>query len=169
MALHATNVFNVEATLTKDIKTKLNALTLPSWWVGGKPTIVENTPEVQNSLPAFSIVHIPVETRNPYMGRAAEVGVFAQQAYGLLDVSCWVSRRQSDWNARLKHMRAMVYEVVVKTTSVTINDYATPASPSATTFKANVRGITVDERMDDVNPDIERTRILVRYDWIVRG
>ena len=168
--LHVTNDFNVEASINKFIKDALTTITRPSI-LPTLPTFVENMPEVKASLPAFSFVHLPAGSIDSFQGRNAELNTKAARNLGILDLSLWVSRNGVNWNAQLRVMQAMVNTVYLDSKSgVIIRDYTTtPGSPSLTNYRVVFNDLDIVIVSPDANPDIERRRILIKYEWMMRS
>lgn len=166
-ALHVTNTLNVEATLNQWIMDKLNALNKPSWLASF--TFRFDAPETAMVLPAFSVYHLPVDSRKIVQGDYVGTGKGAQSV-SLMDLSCWVSRSNINWSAQLRTMRAFVDQVFAGNSIIQLVDYLTdPANPAAVSYKVEVERVEWDTVVDDPNPDIERARALVRYRWIQRS
>lgn len=167
--VHATNTYNVEASINKYFKDALTALSRPSNIT--LPTMVENTPEVTANLPSFSFVHLPAGSLDIYMGRIAEVGTRAMRDLSILDLSAWVSRKSINWNAQLRFMQAMIETVYLDSGGgIVIKDYtSTPASPTATSYRVVFNDLDIVVVSPDPNPDIERRRCLVKYQWDMRS
>lgn len=168
--LHVTNDFNVEASINRFIKDGLTAITRPSI-LPTLPTFVENMPEVKANLPAFSFVHLPAGSIDSFQGRNAEPGAKAARDLGILDLSLWVSRLSANWNAQLRVMQAMVKTVYLDSKSgVIIKDYTTtPAAPSASSYRVVFNDMDIVITSAEVNPDIERRRMLIKYEWLMRS
>jgi len=165
--LHATSPFNVEASLNSWFQTQINAITKPSWL----PTlaIIYNLPEAGIITPGISVFHIPISVRALWQG-ARVGGGKGGRAAALMDVSCWVSRGDSPhWNAQLMTLGSMVEGIFAGGHSLQLSNYLTdPANPVAVAFKVDVSTLEYASTMHDPNPDIERVRYLVRYDWTLR-
>jgi hypothetical protein len=168
--LHVTNDYNVEASINKHIKDALTAITRPSI-LPTLPSFVENTPEVTASLPAFSFVHLPAGSIDSFQGRNAETGTKAARNLGILDLSLWVSRVTVNWNAHLRVMQAMVNTVYLDSKSgVIIRDFrTTPSAPTVSAYRVVFNDIDIVIVSPDANVDIERRRILLKYEWMMRS
>lgn len=160
---HTTGVYNVEASLV-------------AWLTG---YIAANIP------PLLSAVHVnlnapeqplaPPEWSIHFLGYGGnEAGMEGKHPgtwrYGIMEVSAWVSRSDDNWRGQMNQMVDVVTKAVVNTHSVIIRDFYTNATtPTATAYR-----ITIDrpeQRMPpvDPNPDIERRRVLVFFQWVERA
>ena len=166
--VHASNTINVEATLTVWMRDALKAATYSSFF-DATPTVYELWPESVIDTPAYSITHIPAAaTARGQSG--AEDGVRYMQSRGLLEVDCWVSRSDVDWYAQLVEMRGIVRETVIQATPRTIKDYSDLDEVTDTGYRVVIGDIEVDDKITDTgNPDFERQRILVSYQWHERA
>lgn len=172
-ALDSSNVFNVEGSLNTWINTQLAALTKPAWLPSFN--IVFNVPETGISTPAISIAHMGGDNRKLYQGNHVGESKTGGAAFGLMDISCWVSRsakigEQKVWNAQLMTLRAFVAEVFAGVKTVAITDYiADQTGVTASGYRVVFGDLAGQATAHDPNPDIERARYLLRYDWTVRG
>ena|SRR3990167_8804370 len=166
--LHATNTYNIETTLNKWFKDQLDAITKPS--VLASFTHVFNLPETPLVAPCFSYAHLPISTRKLWQGDQTGGLVRGARTASLLDLSCWVSRKAVAWNAQLTFMRGMVEQVFASERTLQVSDYTTNvASPSAVQYKIDLRSCESPAVQPDLNPDIMRSRFLIRYEWTVRS
>ncbi len=168
--VHVTSTYNVETSINAYFKTALTALTRPSF-LPTLPTIVLNTPEVKANLPAFSFVHNPVGNLDIYQGRRAEPNTKATRELGILELSVWASRSNTNWNAQLGFMQSMVETAYLDSEGgVIIKDYTTtPLTPVAANYRAVLVDLDVVGVSPDPNPDIQRRRILIKYQWDMRS
>jgi hypothetical protein len=162
--------FNVEASLNAWMQTGLNAFTRPTW-LSTMPAVVFDAPEEAAVMPCFSLIHIPVDSSSPFTGRWAGTtkGAITRS---ILDVSCWVSRSRSiNWSAQLRTMRDMVLSVATANATPLIYDYAGtyPAAATVTAYKVNIGDVTLTPVEADVNPDVERVRVLIDYWFVFRA
>lgn len=169
--LHATSVSNVEASINKYFRDTLTALTRPAV-LSTMPAVNENMPDAPAVLPAFSLWHLPVASMDIYQGRQGEKGVSSLRELGILDLSAWVSRKAStSWNAQLRAMRSMIDAAYLDSKAgIIIKDYLTdPTNPQPTNYRVVLvekQAVTVQP---DVNPDVQRIRVLVHYQWHLRS
>ena len=168
--VHVTSTYNVEASINAYFKAAFTAISRPSF-LPALPYFAENTPEVKANFPAFSFVHLPAGSMDVYQGRNAEAGARAVRDLGILDLSVWVIRTAANWNAQLRFMQAMVETAYMDSRGgVIVKDYTTtPATPSASSYRATFNDLDVVIVSPDANPDIERRRLLVKYQWDVRS
>lgn len=171
--MHVTNAFNVEPSVNAAFTTALNAITPPAFLT--QPAIVFDWPEITESTPCFSIIHMPNTLSDKYQGRGdgANTGVVA--ANGMMEISAWVSRdqkynNQDVWMPRLRYMASMIESAYASLTTILIKDYtSTPASPTATGYKLNLNNLIFEQVAADPNPAIRRRRALVTYFWNLRA
>lgn len=170
--VHATNTYNVEASINAYFKAAFTAMTRISQ-LPTLPFFAENTPEVKANFPAFSFVHLPSGSLDIYMGRAVTESTKGMRDLGILDLSAWVTRGNSNtsWNAQLRFMQAMIETAYLDSGGgVVIKDYtSTPASPTATPYRVTFNDLDVVIVTPDSNPDVERRRCLVKYQWDMRS
>lgn len=159
--LHATNPFNVRATLNQWFSANVSAITRPSWLTFAPTAVRFNVPETTLNTPCFSVTHIPVGQFVSNMGKHP-----GDKAMGLLEVNTWVSRNNVSWNAQLGTMNSMVQKVFGDYAAVQLVDYlSNPSVPSAQPYKVDLMALENVAVMPDPNPDIERSRFLIRYQW----
>jgi hypothetical protein len=172
-ALDSSNVINVEASLNHWLNTQLAAITKPAWL----PTlrIVFNVPETGIVTPAISVTHLGGVTRKRYQGNFVGENKTGAAAFGLLDISCWVSRAntvsgQDVSRAQLMTLRAFVNEVFAGVKTVAIANYVTDQTGNTgTNYRVVFGDLDMQVTALDPNPDILRARYLLRYDWTMRG
>lgn len=169
-SVHATNTYNVEATINKYFKDAFTAMSRPSF-LPTLPYFAENTPEVKANFPAFGFVHLPSGSLDIYQGRNVTESTRGVRNLGILDLSAWVIRTASGWNAQLRFMQAMIETAYIDSRGgIVIKDYTTtPASPSATSYRVTFNDLDVVIVSPDANPDVERRRILIKYQWDMRS
>lgn len=167
MSVNATISFNVEASMNQWLRDTLLLITLPSWM----PTVsvVFAVPETSAAMPCISAHHRGVSQALRWQG--GEVGgARGRRAAALMDVSVWASRSSTNWLAQQAYMMGMVETTVTGTASVPIYDFVSvPSVPVLTDYKIDLGSMDVVDTAPDPNPDVERRRILVRYDWTVRS
>lgn len=164
------SVFNVEVSINKHFRTELTAVTKPAW-LPTLPAIKTIPLDDKASFPAFTLSHIPVGFDDKWQGRGVGDGKKGLDSKALLDISCWVSRdNNSQWLQQLRTMEDMVLTVATSTISIVIMDYAADiSSPSATGFLVRLSNVVTRTTQPAPNPNIERKRVLVEYDWIYRS
>lgn len=168
--VHVTSTYNVEASINAYFKAAFTAMSRPAF-LPSLPYFAENTPEVKANFPAFSFVHLPAGSMDLYMGRKAEPGTKAMRDLGILDLSVWVIRSAASWNAQLRFMQAMIETAYLDSNGgVIIKDYTTtPSTPTTSSYRAVFNDLDVVIVSADANPDVERRRCLVKYQWDVRS
>lgn len=173
MTIHVTNAFNVEASLNDAFKTALNAITPPAFL--SQPAIVFDWPEITESTPCFSVIHMPDTLSDKYQGRGDGVNGGTMAASGMMEISAWVSRdqkynNQDVWMPRLRYMESMISSAYASLATVLIKDYtSTPATPTSTGYKLNTNNLNFVQVAKDPNPAIERKRALITYFWNLRA
>lgn len=167
--VHATNSFNVEASINDAYKTALLAITLPSFLPS--VSVVFNWPEIEANLPCFSIVHFTGSSSDRYQGRVDTNTTSVMYNTGILEISAWVSRDQKVngqdvWAAQIAFMKSMIEAVHTRTSVIRLSDYTSnPASPSTVNYKINISDLNEVQVAEDVNPSIRRKRFLINYNW----
>lgn len=165
--LHATNAYNVQATLAAWFAAQLAAFTAPP--TIPTTTLILNIPETGLTPPVFSLNHLSVGNYDRWEGRNAG-GLTGMDARAILDISAWVSRLSNpNWAQQLMIMSSMIQQIFTKTGVVVISDYSTPTAPVATTYKINLSDAIASPTPHDPNVDIERARYLVNYQWVIRS
>lgn len=161
--LHATNVFNVQASLNAWLQAALAAIDRPYWLPSYQLVLI--APEEEMPTPSFSVNHIDVGTFDRYQGRAA------QHSMGIMEVNAWVSRSNFNWQAQLATMQAMVKQAALAQASggVVINDYSDVYTPVASAYRALLSDVQSVATAPDPNPDIQRVRLLINYRWTLRA
>lgn len=169
-SVHATNTYNVEASINKYFKDAFTVMTRPSF-LPALPYFAENTPEVKANFPAFSFVHLPSGSLDIYQGRGITETTKGMRDLGILDLSAWVIRSATSWNAQLRFMQAMIETAYIDSRGgVVIKDYATSISnPQATNYRVTFNDLDVVITSPDPNVDVERRRILIKYQWNMRS
>lgn len=169
VALTAATRFHVEATLSQHFTTTISAITRPAW-LTALPAFVYNWDEVAATIPCFAFAHIPAGMLNDLQGRTVGDGQQGRKALGILEVSCFVTRNANpSWNAQLRTMRDLVETAATSTRTVVVQDYSTPSSPSNTTFKIDILDVNETPTEPDINPAIQRSRILIAYSFTYRS
>jgi hypothetical protein len=164
-----TSIFNVEATINARIRAALTDVIRPSW-LPDMPTITTDAPEDPAVMPAFSLYHISVASFDLWQGRNVGQGKKGFETAAILEVNCWVSRSNTNWLAQQRTMRDMVSTVLVNTIEYVIQDYgANQVSPADTGYLVRLGTAKEVQTAADPNPDVERVRILVEYDWVYRS
>lgn len=167
--LHATNGFNVRASLAAYIGSQIVGTTLPSWL--SSVNVVYTMPQSGIVPPCISLFHLGDSSRPEWQGNNTDGTAQGQRVRGLLDVSCWASRRRSDWSAQLSLMRALCTQAVIRAgAGIAIYDYVTtPNTPTLTGFVVRLGELTGQAVEPDENPDIERARYTLDYWWVERA
>ncbi len=165
--LHATNAFNAIATVNQHLNVTLAAISRPSCLPSY--TTVFTWPEKGITPPAISVHHRALYDNGKFQGRVVGLGETGVVSHNICELNAWVSRGDASWQAQLFTFQAMIRKCFIDTTTLIIQDYTTPGSPTATTYKVNIMGLEGLEVAPDPNPDIERARFLMRYNWTQRS
>lgn len=164
--MHASNTFNVEASLNKWLYDTLTAMTKPAWLPAW--TFVQNSPDDSElPTPAVSVHHLPISVRALYQGDNGGEGERVVAAAALLEVNVWVSRSAQNWVAQKRTLTAMVQDAFAGAATVIINDYYADAGNPAS-YRVVLRELETQQTGQDPNPAIDRVRMLIRYDWTLR-
>lgn len=167
-ALHSTNTFNVRASFNQWIKDALASITMIH---STTYTFVDTWPETTMPTPAISVIHADVGRASEYLGKLADTNLRGVSAVGLADVSVWVSRSNTNWQAHQNILISAVEAVFGGTISVPVLNYmSTPQTPAATTYIIRIANLDMGGTIADTgNPDIMRTRSQLRYEWTLRS
>lgn len=171
--LHATNSINVEASVNNWFNTAINAITKPAWLPS--LTLIFNLPDTPIVTPGISVYHMPVSMTNQWQGNHVGSGLVGGRAVNLMDVSCWVSRSATystmeAWALQLGTLRSMVQGVFAGTASIQLTNYTSDlGNPLGVAFKVDFIRLEAVATEHDPNPDIERARYLIRYEWTQRS
>lgn len=146
------------------IQTQINAITRPSWLPAF--TFAFNAPAIVASIPCYAIFHFPMGQEMAYRGRYP-----GDKASGLMEVSIWVTRtRNPNWNAHLMAMDSTLNQAFMSAHGLVIADYASNLSaPSNAAYAIDLMGLEAVNSAHDPNPDIERRRNLIRYQWTIQS
>jgi hypothetical protein len=177
--INQTSHVNVEYTLNNWLAADLAAISRPSW-LPSNPPLVFDAPDIESSLPCFSVAHLPLASQDEFLGRQAGNGQGLVRS-ALLEVSAWVSRANPNWIAQLRTMEDMLATVVAATSSKLIKDFAAnPSSPATTAYKVNIQGLervrsTLGQSAAEAaavevgaNPDLRGRRMFIGYWWVYR-
>lgn len=170
MTVYATSVENVEYSMNAWIAGKINAYSRPSW-LSAVPTFVFDFPDnIAPLIPAFSFIHIPIDSVSRWQGKRGESGVGASLRTAFLEVDAWVTRSDPNWMAQLRTMQSMIESATDSTTTVVILDFVTSQSnPAATSYRITVGDVMTVATDPDPNADIRRRRMMIKYSWIFRS
>lgn len=161
-----TSRFNVEATLNSWLLTTVNDYDKPTWM--GDISFVFDMPDTELPTPAISLHHIPIDTEPRWQGNNVGTGN-GYRASAFMEINLWVSKTNPNWMAQLRTMQSMVEHAAINKVVVMVRDYySNPVSPTLMGYKVNIGALTGRETQPDKNPNIERRRLLLLYDWIIR-
>lgn len=165
--LHPTSTFNIEASVNKWVQEGLENFSRPSFLPAFG--VVFNMPEDGLTPPCVSAFHIPVSAVDTFQGGRGD-DAYARQSAGLVDLSAWVTRQQNGWNAHLMTMASMIESLAAGNPTIPVYDFLTlPGTPIPVEYRVVIRGLTFATTSPDENPDIERRRYLLRYEWNSRS
>jgi hypothetical protein len=169
---HDTGWYNVQGTLAAWLTENLTTY---------KPALVAtvivtyDAPESPLSLPQWSVHFLGVvPTSDRYQGSYVGSGEYGQRKAGMMEVNCWASRNDDNWRAQLAQMADAVYRAVFAALenggAVIIKDFYTSASaPADTGARLVIEGAEERTPPTDPNPDIERVRIIIEFNWVERA
>ena len=179
MTLHAASSFNVHASLNDWLNTQINAHTFPAWLTFPGSRVLFTVPETTATMPCYTVHHIPVMDTPRFQGNRADDSNFGTWAIALMDVSCWAPKytetdqleaQQGHYTMVLAYMASLVQELVAKNTNTLIKQYSADVdNPTNTSYKVNFGGIEGQTVLPDINPNVERIRIVISYRWILRS
>ncbi len=165
--LDPSNVFNVQASLTQWLLDQLGAFDLPAWLPSYG--FIDLEPEAEQTYPAFSVNFIDVSSAPRWSGGVGE-GKSGSKNTAILEVNAWVSRSNGAWMAQKRTMQAMVQQVVNGARAgVMIQDYGIPTLPNNTGYLIRLGEVETVSTQPDLNPDVERARMLITFTWVVRS
>jgi hypothetical protein len=169
--MNPSNVFNIEGTLNQWLRTGLEAYIAPSFFSGFPGSrLILVMPENPMNTPVFSAGHLFIETQERWQGNAGDNGTLAHHYEAFLDVNIWVSRINTQWVADKRWMSTILTDLVNKTKSVTLTEYLDDyPNTSSGVYTIYIDNIEARQTEQDVNPDIERERFLIKYHTIIRS
>lgn len=168
---HTTGRYNVEATLTAWLYTQL---------VANQPASVASVvlnvdaPDEPLTPPCWSLHFLGAdEDERGFEGGHVGGSDRGSLMYGIMEVNAWVSRAAVNWRAQKAQMLDAVTKALNSLYSagagMKIKDFYTSASaPQDTTYRVTIRGWALRQPPVDPNPDIERERVLIYFQWIER-
>jgi hypothetical protein len=168
---HDTGFYNVVATINNWLNEKLIVNKPPTL---SAATLVFVRPEILLRAPGWSVHYLSVDDDvTPFHGGITSGGTRGRRRFGLLEISCWVTRRAVNWQQQLLQMQDAVTLSVTQQLSsgaaIVIQDYYTLASqPPDTAYRVTLTEIETREPPTDPNPDIERKRLLISFYWVER-
>lgn len=164
----AASHFNAEASLNASFATFVNAVTLPAWL--SRPAVVYDAPDIEPSVPCYSLFHIPVSSADPYQGSRESASYRVSVETQMVEISAWASRADVNWMAQLRTMNDIVKTWRLQSRHIVLMDYATSQSaPSATSYRLELDEVIETGVEPNPNPGIERRRMMVTYKWTYRA
>jgi hypothetical protein len=168
---HTTGTYNVKATLYAWLNEQIN---------NNKPAllnaarVVVEFPDAGIVPPCWSLHWLGADGSEPYQGGYTEAGQYGEWRNGILEVSCWVTRRDENWRAQLAQMVDAVGKALLQARStgsdILIKDFYTSATaPQNTTYRVIIDRMEERVLPPDPNPEIERRRLLVYVRWLERA
>jgi hypothetical protein len=169
---HTYGIYNVEGTLVAWLAGQLAA---------NKPTGVTtallnlNHPEQPLAPPEWSVHFLGYDPDvSGIQGGHVGGGDVGGRLFGIMEVNCWVSRKTDAWRKTLNQMQDAVLKAVtvLRETGggVVLRDfYTSENTPSALTAIVHIERAEVVTTAPDPNPDIERRRILIYFNWVERA
>lgn len=169
--MNPSNTLNIETSLNAWLDTQLDTYTPPAFFSGFPGArLVAIKPESPLNPPLFSVSHIFIEMVDEWQGRRGADNSYAQCYYAFMDVQVWVVRSNVNWMAEKRWLCAVLADIVNKTPSVQLTDYLTnyPAS-SSVDRRIYIGNLEARQTEQDVNPDFERERFLIKYHHYLRS
>lgn len=168
---HTTGLFNVKATLYAWLNERLIA-NQPPLLAG--VTFVRDFPDDAIRPPCWSVQWLGADGLSGYLGGALDGGLYGDPRSGMVEISCWVTRRNEGWRAQLAQMEDAVTKAVMTLratgSAIVIKDFYTSATaPQDTTYRIVLDRIEERTPPTDPNPEIERRRLLLYFNWLERA
>lgn len=169
--IDATSVYNIEATLNAWLRGQLAGYAVPADInLDAVPPLITDVPGRDAVFPAWSIHHLGARTRDMFQGRVTDGSKPGVWASGMMEINCWVTRGNVNWLAHLRWMHSAVLDALTGTTGVVVKDYAAdPYNPTDTGYRILLGDAQDMTTAPDVNPDVERRRVLANYRWVLRA
>lgn len=159
------NRFDAAATLNEELSTWLQSEQLPHWMPDFP--VVYNIPETGIVTPCISVTHIPISSR--WYGHSFVGTGNGLQAESIMEINVWVSRSSPDHMAVIELVSSLIEQHYAGIPSLALLTFKeTPSFGMPTPFKINIDTVGMISIAEDLNPDIERRRIQVRYSFTVR-
>lgn len=130
-------------------------------------------PEQPIDPPEWSLHFLGEDQNEMFSGGVVGDGAHGARQYGMAEVGCWVTRKITTWRGQLAQMQDSVTKALAAVygtgASIPVYDFYTNANtPAALAFKINITSWEVRNPPVDPNPDIERKRIMIHYNWVER-
>ena len=179
----ATGEYKVAGSFNLWFKTNI-VTNLPTWLASAivnfdYPDVPLFNEAAGDYAPKFSVTHLgayedPAAYSESYLLDGLHTG---QKLNSLAEINCWVNVKSSaqgvntTWQRDLRQMRDMVVTLFSATRQISIVDvYTSTSSPAATGYILRIDGVDeVDTPIPDVNLNVRRKRILVRYCYYQRS
>ncbi len=169
---HTYGIYNVEGTLVAWLTEQLNA-NKPSGMSSVRLNL--NHPEQALTPPEWSAHFLSYDSDvSGVQGGHVGGGQYGGRMFGILEVNCWVSRKETAWRQTLNQMQDAVLKAVTALratgSGVIIRDFYNSASaPPTLAGIIHIDRAEVVTTAPDPNPDIERRRILIYFNWTERA
>jgi hypothetical protein len=168
---HTLGAYNIEGTLRAWALAQLTANRPP---LAASAPVIFDREEQPLTPPCWSVDFLGGDSDRPYQGSHVDGGLHGHGRWGVMDVSCWVSRSLPGWRGQLAQLQDAVtkaVETVMATGgAVVIRDfYGSADTPAAVTYRICIERADVQTPAPDPNPDIERRRIVISYSWVERA
>jgi hypothetical protein len=168
---HTTGMYNVRASLYAWLNVQVTA---------NKPDVLSTAtlqvefPDEGIRPPCWSVHWYGADSTTPYMGGITDGGLYGDVRHGIVEVSCWVTRRDENWRVQLAQMEDAVTKAVMTLrstgSSITIKDfYASATAPADTSYRIVIDRIEERTPPTDPNPEIERRRLILYFNWLERA
>lgn len=160
---------NVEGSFNQHFAAQLTGKGLPDWM----PSAVVNYdyPQQPLTFPSWSVAHLGSQIGNLTQGRHLDPGWRGVERVGLAEISCWesYSRAGGAHTRNLRVMRDMAARVFATGASFAILDvHGTTANPTGNGTIGRAGAVQDAPTVPDLNPDVQRLRLLVEYRWLER-
>lgn len=169
---HQTGAYNVQATLYAWARAQIIVNQPP---LVSSVSILLQFPEGGIITPSWSF-HMLTMEESPIVYQGGHVGdnQTGDRLFGIMEINCWVSRSTVGWMGQLNQMRDAVTKAVASLratgSAILVRDfYADASAPAALTYKINIDRVEERGTATDPNPDIERKRLLLFFNWVERA
>jgi len=170
MTYFDTGLYNVQSTLFAWMYAQLIAF---------KPASIDAVrfqiewPEEAITAPLWSMIILSVDSGSGFQGNHVSGNQRGGLRYGISQIDCWVTRRNDNWVQQLAQMQDAVSKAVhtlqAKGSALVIYDFYTNVqAPIKTSYRMTITGLSRHQPPTDPNPDIDRKRMLLNFQWVER-